>query len=278
MEKLGLKRIRIICITGFMYALAGLITGFTAVPVSGSDLSIAKNSRANYVHTYQPINDYNISLNEIKLDDGRIDPNPARFYTRIGTNYGKMGTVKRHMKWLPTGQIQAEIFGDQWSGVWHSLHGLTKQRLPGLYFSAAYPSLILPEYQPKVIGAYINVKGKGRLKLEIKARDAKGNEIRKPYSLAKEVVASPYRFQTLVWPNFAKKVDCLMEFKNLKEALSSNRIKWDYSAVDHFPAISIFSWVTEGKGSRLIIDEIGLLLAFPELPRHLHNQAMASAL
>ena len=94
----------------------------------------------------QPVHDYDISFDEITLKDGRVDLNPMRFYTRIGTNYGKMGTEKRHMKWLPTGQIQVEIHNDQWSGIWHSLHGLTQEKLPGLCFGAAYPKQILPGY------------------------------------------------------------------------------------------------------------------------------------
>lgn len=218
-----------------------------------------------YYITTQPIQDYNFSFKKYTVGkDGKKVENAIPFLTRIGTDYGPVGTEKRHMHWLPCGQIKVEIKHEgQYAGFWHSLHGLAKEKTQGLNFQAVYPPIILNAYQPKIIGAYIKVKGNGTLKLVLKIREGKKRR-EKCFREASIKLRETRKFKTLVWPHFVedreKNFIILDDSENIK---TSRKIEWDVSKIKGFKPISLLNWIAETQGTCLIIDEFGFVVAFP---------------
>ena len=235
---------------------------------------------SKYQITYQPVQDYNISRKEIV--DGH--KNVWRYYTRIGTDCGEMGTEKRHIEdlveaespglsSLDTHAISLHLYHDQWVGIWHTLQGLAEQKKPGIKFTSPYSNLIEEEYQPKVVGAYVRVKGKGNLKLELNTIDEKGRNYVNPILATHINLEHIGQYHNLVWiwkyevdkehpwNNVLLRVDNITDISNNEQIRQTinNRVIKD-------PRITLINWVAEKRGTDLVVDEIGLIMLFPKLP------------
>ncbi len=91
-------------------------------------------------------------------------------YTHLGTDFGFMGPAEHDLEWK-SDEICAHLGQepDAWSGMWHSLAGLAREPLKAMDFTAVWPSLMAQTHQPRVSSLRVDVRGQGRLKLEIKS-------------------------------------------------------------------------------------------------------------
>lgn len=122
---------------------------------------------------WQPVQEY-----FIHADPGRVVApvagtrrlNSFTAYTHLGTDFGFMGPVEHDIEWqkdeicLHLGQEP-----DAWAGMWHSLAGLARETQKSLDFTAVWPEQIDARFQPRVSSLRVDVRGRGRLKLEIKS-------------------------------------------------------------------------------------------------------------
>jgi len=236
-----------------------------------------------YQLTAQPVQDYRISFEE--PDD--TCQNSARYYTRIGTNYGLMGPEQQHIEpvlpaprdpqrqWDTEG-VHVHLYQDLWAGMWHQLRGLAPkpdklpspapEKLPSLNLGRSYPAVIESNYQPKVVGAYVRVKGDGRMKLELKARDneAGGKEYIRPLQWIGINLDSP-QLQTVVWLwQSDPKLNHVITVSSPAD-LDIPRVRDAVTEVMVDPPVALLNWVVEDRGSDLTVDEIGLVVAFPRI-------------
>jgi len=132
-----------------------------AAPASAESLSNAR------VIVYQPVQEYFTPVAGGPAGELR---DYTSLYTHIGTDFGRMGPGESRLGWH-AGQATVDLTGAGWTGVWHSLAGLNRERTEALDFGHCYPACISPRYQPRCIGVQIRAQGTGSLTLELKAAD-----------------------------------------------------------------------------------------------------------
>ena len=181
--------------------------------------------------TLQPVHEYSVSFEENEQDVGgkKVDLNPFRFYTHIGTDYGRMGPGERMISWKE-GQVCVDLKSDGWAGMWHSLAGLARENGRYLDFMKCYP-YVVDRYQPKCVGMTVRAQGKGFLKLELKSPD-----------------------DLVLWE----------KFQNLNSANKWSETAFSWSPAD-FRKVKLLNWVAE-SGAELCIDSINLVIEYPKVP------------
>lgn len=122
---------------------------------------------------WQPVQEYFIRIQPGKQPvkvEGTLRLNSFVAYTHLGTDFGFHGPAQHTIQWQ-TDEICAQLSQepDCWAGLWHSLAGLAREPDTTLDFSAPWPDLISPAFQPRISSLRIDAKGTGRLKLEIKS-------------------------------------------------------------------------------------------------------------
>ena len=142
-----------------LIALAGLHTGTACAFKQPRSLKCA-----------QPVQEYFFSFAEdTRMVDGKpVDFNPFRFYTHLGTDYGRIGPGESCLSWQPH-RITADLRYAGWAGMWHSLAGLARESERALDFTQCYPYFIRSQYQPRCVGMTVVTSGTGLLKLELKS-------------------------------------------------------------------------------------------------------------
>jgi hypothetical protein len=174
----------------------------------------------------QPVHEYFAPFAPGPAGDGR-DFNSL--YTHIGTDFGRMGPGEHLLAWEP-GAARVDLTRAGWTGMWHSLAGLARERSQALDFLRCYPPFIRDAYQPRCVGVTLRAAGVGRLKLEIKAADE-----RPLWTHTLDLHGEPP--QDLVFP-------C------------------DPTQLRH---AKLLNWVAEPE-ARLSVDAVGLLVEYPAMP------------
>lgn len=118
---------------------------------------------------WQTLHDYTTIVEP--AHNGRQDRhqvNPFLSYTNIGTDFGFLGPAESQIGWQ-SGQIGVTLGNsvNDWAGMWHSLARLARMKEATLDFSACYPKAILPQFQPKIRGLRVLIRGRGRFKIEL---------------------------------------------------------------------------------------------------------------
>ena len=185
----------------------------------------------------QPVQEYFYSPNEDWggpeenpcAKEKRKDLNPFRFYTHIGTDYGRMGPGEKKISWRPH-QVCVDLRSSGWAGMWHSLAGLDKEKNQYLDFMKCYP-FVRDEFQPKCVGMIVRARGQGFLKLELK----------------------PVKGEPL-WKDL-QRIDTGDEW---------NEFRFDWSPAK-LRKVKQLNWIAE-SGAELCIDSIRLRIDFPSVP------------
>ncbi len=213
----------------FATSLTGC-NGCNRSQIGKPDVDVAPKE-AQEARMLQPVQEYSVSFEEHERDvEGKKqDLNPFRFYTHIGTDYGRMGPGERQISWK-AGKVCVDLRTAGWAGMWHSLMGLAREKDQYLDFTRCYPH-VREEYQPKCVGMTVRAQGKGTLKLELK-------------SPAEQVL----------W----QKVQQLDTGNEWRELTSS----WPPA---DFRKVKLLNWVAE-SGAELCIDSINLAIEFPKVP------------
>lgn len=185
-----------------------------------------------YARAVQPVQEYFFSFKEDTRESGgkKIDLNPFRFYTHLGTDYGLMGPAERLITWK-RGQVEVDLTGAEWAGMWHSLEGLAREKNRRLDFLNCYPPFILGEYQPRCAGLKVRAGGNGYLKLELKSPG-----------------------ESVLW-EAGRMLDSGEKTEELAFDLKPEELR----------EVKLLNWVAE-PGARLSIDSLALVLDFPEMP------------
>ena len=178
--------------------------------------------------TYQTVQEYFVSFKEHQK--GKNDINPFRFYTHLGTDYGRMGPAEDRIEWSP-GVVSVDVPWAGWAGMWHSLEGLACQKDRFLDFAHCYPAFIRGEYQPRCVGLLVRVRGRGDLKLEIKSPD-----------------------ERVLWTKTCR----------LKSEDSFGELVFDLQP-EKLRQAKLLNWVAE-PGTKLDVDAIELVVQFPKMP------------
>lgn len=122
---------------------------------------------------WQPVQEYFIHHEpgkEAMPISGTRRLNSFTAYTHLGTDFGFMGPAEHDIEW-----VRDEVLPhlgqepDAWAGMWHSLAGLAREPQKTLNFTAAWPELIQPKYQPRISSIRLDASGHGRIRLEIKS-------------------------------------------------------------------------------------------------------------
>jgi hypothetical protein len=122
---------------------------------------------------WQPVQEYFIHVRPGKKPvpvEGKRRLNSFTAYTHLGTDFGFMGPAEHDIEWQ-TDEICVHLGQepDAWSGMWHSLAGLAREPQKSLNFTAAWPALVSARHQPRIASLRVDVRGLGKLKLEIKS-------------------------------------------------------------------------------------------------------------
>lgn len=160
---------------------------------------------------------------------------PMSYYTHIGTDNGLMGPGEEQLVWEP-GRVIAGTANQplrEWAGMWHSLAGQAREEHFSLDFTAVYPEWIRAQYQPRVTGIQIRVRGAGPLKVEVKAAD-----------------------DSVLWQRQIR-LNAPDEFEEHRFEIDPERAR----------EAKFLNWVAE-SGAALTVDSIGLVLDSPNLPIH----------
>lgn len=150
-------------------------------------------------------------------------------YTHIGTDFGRMGPGEQRMTW-ESHAARVDLQGSGWTGMWHSLAGLARERGEELDFQRCYPPFIADRFQPRCVGVTVKARGTGQLKLEVKSAD-EGILWKQTLDLHGE-------------PTREIVFDC------------------DPAAMRH---AKLLNWVAE-PGAQLAVDALGLLVEYPAMP------------
>lgn len=191
----------------------------------------------------QPLQEYFFSFEEkwgepedkdkLCVTEKRKDLNPFRFFTHIGTDYGRMGPGEKNISWneKEPHQVCVDLRSSGEAGMWHSLAGLDKEKDQYLDFMKCYP-FVRDEFQPKCVGMIVRARGQGILKLELKP-----------------VEGEP------LWKAF--------------QEIDATRDEWGEFPFTWSPAelrkVKQLNWTAE-PGAELCIDSIRLRIDFPSLP------------
>lgn len=161
----------------------------------------------------------------------RDEKDGFRYFTHLGSDCGFMGPNSDLLTWHD-GVIEADLRSEksEWAGMWHSLEGLDREKDRSLDLQRCYPEFIRDEFQPRCKAIQMHVRGNGRIKVEIEAADGK-----RLWSDA-ETINSQDTFRRVQFPLPA----------DLRRAKKLN-------------------WVVE-SGARLSIDELSMVLTFPDMP------------
>ncbi|HTK75255.1 MAG TPA: hypothetical protein VL371_08355 [Gemmataceae bacterium] len=155
-------------------ALAALVAALpvtdcrAAGPASAAAPASAESLAPARVIVYQPVQEYFTPIAGGPAGDVR---DYTSLYTHVGTDFGRMGPGESRLGWNAGQATVADLNGAGWTGVWHSLAGLNRERTEALDFGHCYPACISPRYQPRCIGVQIRAQGTGSLTLELKAAD-----------------------------------------------------------------------------------------------------------
>ena len=145
-----MKAIRVPCITALI-AVLPVTDCRAAAPATAESLAPAR------VIVYQPVQEYFTPIAGGPAGDIR---DYTSLYTHIGTDFGRMGPGESRLGWH-AGQATVDLTDAGWTGVWHSLSGLGRERNEALDFRHCYPDCISPRYQPKCIGIQVRAQGTG---------------------------------------------------------------------------------------------------------------------
>jgi hypothetical protein len=150
-------------------------------------------------------------------------------YTHIGTDFGRMGPGEDRLTWEP-GAASVNLEGAGWTGVWHSLAGLAREKSEALDFLRCYPPWIRDAYQPRCVGVTLRAGGEGRLRLEIKTADER------------------VRWEQTVTLHGGPPRDFVLPCNpaDLRRA-------------------KLLNWVAE-PGARITVDQVGLVVEYPAMP------------
>ncbi len=122
---------------------------------------------------WQPVQEYFIHVQPGRQPmtvAGKRRLNSFTSYTHLGTDFGFMGPAEHDIEWQKDEVcVHLGQEPEAWSGMWHSLAGLARESQKSLNFNAAWPELVSPAFQPKIASLRVDVRGRGRLKLEIKS-------------------------------------------------------------------------------------------------------------
>ena len=105
-----------------------------------------------YLNVYSPK-----SVGKQKLE---MTVNPFLAYTHLGSDFGFIAHGEEYIGWEP-GIVVVDMPEGMWGGMWHGLAGVGDDMDVQLDFRACYPSLILPHFQPRIVGLELRARGKG---------------------------------------------------------------------------------------------------------------------
>jgi len=122
---------------------------------------------------WQPVQEYfirNQPGREVEHIAGTKRLNSFTAYTHLGTDFGFHGPAEHDIEWQRD-EISVRLGQepDAWAGMWHSLSGLARESARALNFAAAWPDFISAKYQSRISCLQLEVRGQGRVKLEIKS-------------------------------------------------------------------------------------------------------------
>lgn len=208
-----------------------LTANLTACKRSRPGAPDAAPKRTQEASILQPVQEYSLSFEEKMRDveGNKQDLNPFRFYTHIGTDYGRMGPGETKITWKP-GQVCVDLRFAGWAGMWHSLAGLAREKDHYLDFMKCYP-YVHDEYQTKCVGMTVRAQGKGFLKLELKSPE-----------------------ERVLW----------QKSQELNTGEEWRELGFSWSPAD-FRKVKFLNWVAE-PGAKLCIDSIHLVVEFPKIP------------
>src|SRR5437764_11691042 len=86
------------------------------------------------VRIVQPVQEYFTPFAAGPAGDGR-DFNSS--YTHIGTDFGRMGPGEHRIAW-EAGAARVDLDNSGWTGMWHSLAGLAREKSEALDFLRCY--------------------------------------------------------------------------------------------------------------------------------------------
>jgi hypothetical protein len=179
---------------------------------------------------YQTVEDYHVRFMDGNgpRADRLLHKDSFRRCDDLSGQYGKLGPDEAQLRWLPPGIVSTGRVA-RGNGFWHSLAGQADDKQCVLNFEACYPACISAKFQPRCVGAEIEVRGRGRLRLAVK-------------SPADDFLCE--RFFEIDSPRF-EKCRCLWEPSGLANCKFLN---WDALA------------------GELEIDRVDLLISMPEIP------------
>lgn len=185
----------------------------------------------------QPVHEY-LHLEDVARTDssGQLVLNGFLNYTHLGSDFGFLGPASLHVSKDP-GAICADLSSrpNDWAGVWHSLNHLARDNSP-LDLAAPYSSLILPAFQPRIVGVQAVASGTGKLKIELKTPP--------PTSQGKPV-EPPSWAQTFALHGGDKP-------ETFTSAVDTNSVRY----------AQYLNWVAE-PGSELCVDSVSLRVELP---------------
>lgn len=120
----------------------------------------------------QPLHEYFTVFDPQKEGRQKIEEkvNPFVTYTHLGTDFGFIGTGQDAIG-CTHGAVVVKMPPGYWAGMWHGLAGMGTDLDSQLDFEACYPPFMNTRFQPKIVGLELRGKGKGTVKVEIKAAD-----------------------------------------------------------------------------------------------------------
>jgi hypothetical protein len=181
------------------------------------------------VRIVQPVQEYFTPFGDSPAGDGR-DFNSS--YTHIGTDFGRMGPGEHLVRWEP-GAAAVDLSGGGWTGMWHSLAGLAREKSEALDFLRCYPPWIRDAYQPRCVGVMLKAGGVGQIKLEIKAAD-----------------------EHILWEHTVP-----LHGEPPHEVI----IGFLPAQLAQLRRAKLLNWVAE-PGARVTVDQVGLVVEYPAMP------------
>lgn len=176
------------------------------------------------IRVLQPVQEYFLPL----ADKG--------FLTHLGTDCGTIKPGKSRITW-DKGQVCVELGDPVWSGMWHSLAGLDREKGETFNFGKCYPAFIRDEFQPRCTGVFIDARGEGQFRVEIKSSSGEllwRHEEEFPDGAAQRELS----------------FDCPTE-----ELTHAKVLTW-----------SVLARAGAEPGSQFCVDSVGLVLEFPKMP------------
>ena len=187
----------------------------------------------------QPVHEYfNVREAVADVQDGEHILNGYLNYTHIGTDFGFLGPSELRIR-SEMGGVYANLSANSqsWAGVWHSLNGLARERVP-MDLRAIYSPLIERGFQPRVTGVQAKVNGTGKLKLEFKATaPGSASQVGEKSVWERSFELKPAEYT-----------------QTLSAEVDSETVRF----------AQYLNWVAE-PGSRLHVDSISLRLELPEV-------------